>query len=64
MNCRSGRMGHLLRHLETRSACRFIQLFEETATVSLVVVTFLAILELARERLISVAQTEPYSPIL
>ena len=29
----------------------------------MVVVTFLAILELARERLISVAQTEPFSPI-
>ncbi|WP_156862375.1 ScpA family protein [Casimicrobium huifangae] len=57
------RMSHLLRHLKPGLHVEFTQLFEETATVSLVVVTFLAILELARERLISVAQTEPYSPI-
>lgn len=57
------RMSHLLRRLKPGLHVEFTQLFEETATVSLVVVTFLAILELARERLISVAQTEPYSPI-
>jgi len=57
------RMSHLLRRLKPGLHVEFSQLFEETATVSLVVVTFLAILELARERLISVAQTEPYSPI-
>ncbi len=56
-------MSSLLRRLKPGLHVEFIQLFEETATVPLVVVTFLAILELARERLISVAQTEPYSPI-
>ena len=30
---------------------------------SLIVVTFLAMLELAREQLVSVAQAEPYAPI-
>ncbi len=57
------RMSYLLRRLKPGLHVEFGQLFEETATVPLVVVTFLAILELARERLISVAQTEPYSPI-
>ena len=56
-------MSSLLRRLKPGLHVEFTQLFEETATVPLVVVTFLAILELARERLISVAQTEPYSPI-
>jgi segregation and condensation protein A len=57
------RMSYLLRKLKPGLHVEFAQLFEETATVPLVVVTFLAILELARERLISVAQTEPFSPI-
>ena len=57
------RMSYLLRKLKPGLHVEFVQLFEETATVPLVVVTFLAILELARERLISVAQTEPFSPI-
>ncbi len=57
------RMSYLLRRLKPGVHVEFAQLFEETATVPLVVVTFLAILELARERLISVAQTEPFSPI-
>ena len=57
------RMSHLLRHRKPGLHVEFTQLFE-TATVSLVVVTFLAILELARERLISVAQTEPLQPHL
>ena len=57
------RMSYLLRKLKPGVHVEFAQLFEETATVPLVVVTFLAILELARERLISVAQTEPFKPI-
>ena len=56
-------MSYLLRRLKPGLHVEFAQLFEETATISMVVVTFLAILELARERLISVAQTEPFSPI-
>jgi segregation and condensation protein A len=56
------RMTHLLRKLKPGIHVEFVQLFEE-ATVPIVVVTFLAILELSRERLITVAQTEPFSPI-
>ena len=56
-------MSYLLRRLKPGLHVEFAQLFEETATLPMVVVTFLAILELARERLISVAQTEPFSPI-
>jgi segregation and condensation protein A len=57
------RMSYLLRKLKAGVHVEFGQLFEETATVPMVVVTFLAILELSRERLITVAQTEPFSPI-
>jgi len=57
------RMSYLLRTLKPGLHVEFRQLFEEAASVPLVIVTFLAILELARERLISVAQTEPFSPI-
>jgi segregation and condensation protein A len=56
-------MTRLLRRLTPGLHVEFSQLFEETATVPIVVVTFLAILELSRERLITVAQTEPFSPI-
>jgi len=41
----------------------FIELFAEHADVAHLVVTFLALLELSREQLISVAQAEPYAPI-
>jgi len=57
------RMSYLLRKLKPGLHVEFAQLFEEALSVPLVVVTFLAILELARERLISVAQTESFSPI-
>jgi segregation and condensation protein A len=57
------RMSHVLRKLKPSVHVEFVSLFEEEATVPMVIVTFLAILELSRERLITVAQTEPYSPI-
>ena len=57
------RMSYLLRTLKPGLHVEFAQLFEETLSVPLVVVTFLAILELARERLISITQTESFSPI-
>ena len=56
-------MSYLLRTLKPGLHVEFAQLFEEAVSVPLVVVTFLAILELARERLITVAQTESFSPI-
>jgi len=36
---------------------------EEGADIAHLIVTFLALLELAREELVSIAQTEPYAPI-
>lgn len=57
------RMTHVLRKLQPGVHVEFAQLFDDDATVPLVVVTFLAILELAREQLIVVSQTEPYRPI-
>jgi segregation and condensation protein A len=38
-------------------------MFAEHADVAHLVVTFLAMLELSREQLISIAQAEPYAPI-
>ena len=46
------------RKLHTCSA-----LFSERATIAVVVVTFLAVLELSREGLIDVAQAEAFAPI-
>jgi segregation and condensation protein A len=41
----------------------FTRLFVAHADVAHLVVTFLALLELSRERLISLAQAVPYAPI-
>ncbi len=57
------RMSHVLRRLQPALHVEFSQLFEEDASLPLVVVTFLALLELAREQLVRVTQAEPYSPI-
>jgi len=56
-------MSQILRKLKPGEHVEFSRLFEQEATLPWVVVTFLAILELAREQLIVVAQTEPYRPI-
>ena len=57
------RMSAVLRKLVPGKHVEFVQLFEDEASIPIVIVTFLAILELSRERLLSVAQTEPFSPI-
>ena len=41
----------------------FSELFDPSRGVSVLVVTFLAMLELARELLIEVTQSEPFAPI-
>ena len=41
----------------------FTALFAAHADIAHLVVTFLALLELAREQLVQIAQTEPYAPI-
>ena len=56
-------MSTLLRVLEPGRYAEFTTLFSEHADVPHLVVTFLALLELSRERLIEIAQAEPYAPI-
>ena len=51
---------------KSQAEARFIEftaLFAAHADVAHLVVTFLALLELSREQLVSVAQAEPYAPI-
>ena len=56
-------MSRLLKALEPARFFEFTALFAEHADIPHLVVTFLALLELSRERLVSVAQAEPYAPI-
>ena len=57
------RMGELLARLEDGAFHRFEQLFEAREGKLGVVVTFLSILELAKERLLDVVQEAPLAPI-
>ncbi len=56
-------MSRLLKSLEATQYAEFTALFAGHADVQHLVVTFLALLELAREQLVAIAQTEPYAPI-
>jgi segregation and condensation protein A len=56
-------MSRLLKRLEPSRYAEFTQLFDEHRDVAHLVVTFLAVLELARENLVDIAQAEPYAPI-
>jgi len=56
-------MSRLVKLLVPGHYVEFTSLFEERVDVPRVVVTFLAVLELARERLVDVAQAEPFAPI-
>jgi segregation and condensation protein A len=56
-------MSRMLKALEPRRYAEFTALFAAHADVPHLVVTFLALLELAREQLVSIAQAEPYAPI-
>ena len=53
----------ILRKLAGAGFCAFTSLFEPWRGVAVLVVTFLALLELAREGLIEVTQAEAYAPI-
>jgi segregation and condensation protein A len=57
-------MSRLLKVLQPGRYVEFTQLFSEHADVAHLIVTFLALLELTRERVIEVQQAEPYAPIL
>lgn len=60
-------MTHILRRLRHLRFLEFHELFEEPlqqgATPAIVVVHFIAMLELAREGLLEITQAEPYAPI-
>ncbi len=56
-------MSRLLKLLEPGRFFEFTTLFEKNVDVPRLVVTFLAILELAREQLLELAQAEPYASI-
>ncbi len=56
-------MTRILRRLQDSRFAQFADLFSREAGVSELVVTFLAVLELARESLIEVQQQEAFSPI-
>jgi segregation and condensation protein A len=56
-------MSAILRRLQSGQFADFTTLFEVSKGVAVVVVSFLAVLELVRESLIEVTQSEPYAPI-
>ena len=56
-------MSQILRRLKESRVLEFSELFDPTLGVAVLVVTFLALLELARETLIDVTQSEGYAPI-
>ena len=56
-------MSVILRRLQGGQFAEFASLFEVSKGVAVVVVSFLAVLELVRESLIEVTQSEPYAPI-
>lgn len=57
-------MSDILRHLNTREQCEFVELFDVELGVSYLVVTFIAVLELVKEGLIHISQEESHAPIL
>ncbi len=56
-------MSRILRRLQERRFVEFADLFRPAEGVAVLIVTFLAILELARESLIEVSQQKAYAPI-
>jgi segregation and condensation protein A len=56
-------MSRILRYLRPGAFVEFRELFFEHATPAELVVSLLAILELARESLVQIAQAEPFAPI-
>jgi segregation and condensation protein A len=56
-------MGIVLRHLQGRKFIEFENLFDPTLGTPVLVVTFIALLELAKETLIEITQAEAFAPI-
>jgi segregation and condensation protein A len=56
-------MSDILRNLRERRVMEFTEMFDPARGVPVLVVTFLALLELARELLIEITQSESFAPI-
>jgi segregation and condensation protein A len=56
-------MSVVLRRLRERKVLEFLELFDPARGVAVLVVSFLAVLELAREKLIDITQAESFAPI-
>jgi len=56
-------MSIVLRKLQGRRFVEFLDLFDHSASSPVIVVTFIALLELARESLLEVTQAEAFAPI-
>ena len=56
-------MSQMLRRLQGRRFVEFHELFEACCSHQVIVVTFIAMLELARERLLEITQAEAFAPI-
>jgi segregation and condensation protein A len=56
-------MSGILRALRERRVVEFGELFQPERGVAVLVVTFLALLELARELLVEITQSECFAPI-
>ena len=56
-------MSRILKRLQTSGRTLFSELFDPADGRSALVVTFLALLELVRERLVDIVQNEPFAPI-
>ena len=57
------RMSHILKILRQGGRLLFVELFDPREGRSALVVTFLALLELTRERLVDIVQNAPFAPI-
>lgn len=56
-------MTQVLRNLQDRRFAEFHELFEASRGIAVAVVTFLALLELAKETLVEITQAAPFAPI-
>jgi segregation and condensation protein A len=56
-------MTHILRSLHDRRFAEFQEMFDASRGVAVVVVTFIALLELAKESLVEITQAAAYAPI-
>jgi segregation and condensation protein A len=56
-------MSIVLKHLQGRKFVEFENLFDPSLGVPVLVVTFIALLELAKETLIEITQAEAFAPI-